>query len=152
MQVLWDRPAATVGEVVERIAPAERPAYNSVLTILRILERKGYVSHEKEGRAFVYSPVVDRQQARRGALGSLLTRFFGGSRELLVMDLLGHEHVGAAELQQVKALIEAAEQRERSAAPLTADRAVPAGDRAAVTASEVDTTPSRRPTRRSSRP
>ncbi len=84
----------------------ERPAYNSVLTVLRILERKGYVRHEKEGRAFVYSAVVDRQQARRGALSQLLSRFFNGSREQLVMDLLGHEDVDGEELQKVKALLE----------------------------------------------
>lgn len=116
MHVLWEHPGATVGEVAERIEGEARPAYNSVLTILRILERKGYVRHEKQGRAFLYSAVVDRQQARRGALGSLLSRFFGGSRELLVMDLLGHEDVDPDELRQVRSLIEQAEQKARGAA------------------------------------
>ena len=86
MHVLWEHPASTVGEVVERMVGPARPAYNSVLTILRILEQKGYVSHEKSGRAFVYSAVVDRQQARRGALSMVLSRFFNGSREALLMD------------------------------------------------------------------
>jgi BlaI family penicillinase repressor len=106
MAVLWDRPGSTVGHVVERIAGPARPAYNSVLTILRILEKKGYVAHEKEGRAFVYSAVVDRQQARRGALSHVLSRFFNGSREALVMDLLGHEDVGPDEIARVKQLLE----------------------------------------------
>jgi BlaI family transcriptional regulator, penicillinase repressor len=106
MKVLWDHPGATVGDVVERIEGPPRPAYNSVLTILRILEKKGYVSHEKDGRAFVYSALVDRQQARRGALSYLLSRFFNGSREELVMDLLGHEQIDAEELAKVKALLE----------------------------------------------
>lgn len=106
MHVLWQHPAATVGEVVEHMEGPARPAYNSVLTILRILEHKGYVTHEKQGRAFVYSPLVDRSQARRGALSHLLSRFFGGSREALVMDLLGHEDVDAAEIARVKALLE----------------------------------------------
>lgn len=106
MHVLWERPGATVGEVVEQMAGPHRPAYNSVLTILRILEKKGYVTHGKSGRAFVYSPVVDRQQARRGALAHLLTRFFNGSRETLVMDLFGHEEVGADEIEKVRALLD----------------------------------------------
>jgi predicted transcriptional regulator len=106
MQVLWDHPGSTVGEVVDRMRGPARPAYNSVLTIMRILERKGYVAHQKAGRAFVYSPIIDRQQARRGALSHLLSRFFDGSREELVMDLLGHEDVAPEELAKVKALIE----------------------------------------------
>jgi len=106
MHVLWDYPASTVGDVVERIQGPSRPAYNSVLTILRILEKKGYVTHEKDGRAFVYSAVVDRRQARRGALSHLLSRFFNGSREELVMDLFGHEEVDAHELAKIKALLE----------------------------------------------
>ena len=106
MHVLWDYPGSTVGGVVERIEGPSRPAYNSVLTILRILEKKGYVSHEKDGRAFVYSAVVDRQAARRGALSHLLSRFFNGSREELVMDLFGHEQVDAEELAKVKALLD----------------------------------------------
>jgi predicted transcriptional regulator len=105
MAVLWDRPGSTVGEVVDCMAATPKPAYNSVLTILRILESKGYVTHENQGRAFVYSPVVDRQQARRGALSQLLARFFNGSREQLVMDLLGHEEVNDDELQKIKALL-----------------------------------------------
>jgi BlaI family transcriptional regulator, penicillinase repressor len=106
MHVLWDHPGSTVGDVVERIQGPAKPAYNSVLTILRILERKRYVSHEKDGRAFVYSAVVNRQQARRGALSQLLSRFFNGSREELVMDLFGHEPVDAEELEKVKALLQ----------------------------------------------
>src|SRR6476646_4397411 len=106
MHVLWDYPGSTVGEVVDRIEGPARPAYNSVLTILRILEKKAYVTHEKDGRAVVYSAVVDRQQARRGALSHLLSRFFNGSREELVMDLFGHEPVDAEELAKIKALLE----------------------------------------------
>lgn len=108
MHVLWERPGSTVGEVIDRMDGAGKPAYNSVLTILRILEKKGHVTHEKHGRAFVYSPVIDRQQARRGALTHVLSRFFNGSREALVADLLGHEDVDADELARVKALLDRA--------------------------------------------
>ena len=96
----------TVAGVVEGIEGPDKPAYNSVLTILRILEKKGYVAHEKDGRAFVYSAVVDRQEARRGALSQVLSRFFNGSRADLVMDLFGHEQADAEELARVRALLD----------------------------------------------
>lgn len=105
MRVLWEQPGLSVGEVTERIDGPARPAYNSVLTILRILERKGYVAHEKQGRAFTYSPVIDRVQARKGALSQLLTRFFNGSREALVMDLLGHDEIDEEQLKKVRELL-----------------------------------------------
>jgi BlaI family transcriptional regulator, penicillinase repressor len=105
MSVLWDLSEATVGDVVERIEGPSRPAYNSVLTLLRILERKGYVRHEKQGRAFTYAPLVNRVEARRGALSHLLSRFFNGSREQLMMDLLGHDEVDPNQLAQVKTLL-----------------------------------------------
>jgi predicted transcriptional regulator len=108
MTVLWAHPRSTVGEVVERMDGPDRPAYNSVLTIMRILERKGYVAHEKHGRAFTYAPVVDHGQARRGALRQVLSRFFNGSRELLVMDLLGHEQMTGEQLRKVRELLESA--------------------------------------------
>lgn len=107
MDALWAQSPATVGEVVERI-PEPRPAYNSVLTIIRILERKGYVTHDKDGRRFTYSPVVDRAQARGRALTNLLGRFFGGSEELLVMHLLGRESTDAPALERLRTLLDEA--------------------------------------------
>jgi predicted transcriptional regulator len=108
MRVLWERDRATVGDVVDALNDRPRPAYNTVLTMLRILERKGYVAHEKEGRAFTYLPLVDRTQARRRALSQLLTRFFDDSPELLVLDLLGHDEADADELRRVRELVERA--------------------------------------------
>lgn len=108
MRVLWDRARATVGAVVEGIEGPHKPAYNSVLTILKILERKGYVTHEKDGRAFVYVPLIDRLQARRTAVSHLITRFFNGSPEALVLDLLGHERVGDQERRRVRELLDRA--------------------------------------------
>jgi predicted transcriptional regulator len=116
MRVLWARTRATVGQVVEALGhdgPAPRPAYNTVLTILTILERKGYVTHEKDGRAHVYVPVVDRSQARRKAVSHLVSRFFNGSPELLVLDLLGHDHPDEEQRRRIRALLDqAAEPRE----------------------------------------
>ena len=105
MDVLWTKGSATVGEIVEAL-PEERLAYSSVLTMMRILEQKGYVTHEKESRAFIYRPLVDRQQAQKNVLGYLLKRFFNNSPELLVVNLLEHEEVGSNEIKRLKHLIE----------------------------------------------
>jgi predicted transcriptional regulator len=106
MRVLWDRGRATVGEVVEAMAESPKPAYNTVLTMLRILEDKNHVRHEKVGRAFAFVPLVGRAEARRSALSHLLSRFFDNSPEALVVNLLEHESLDAAELERVRALIE----------------------------------------------
>ena len=110
MQVLWEQKRATVGDVVASLAADPPLAYSTVLTTLRILEAKGYVRHTKEGRAFVYEPVVVREEASRKALDYLVKRFFGGSCELLVMNLLKEETIGRAELRRIKKMIAESEQ------------------------------------------
>jgi predicted transcriptional regulator len=104
MQVLWSRRRATVGDIVDGL-PAPRPAYNTVLTMLRILERKGHVTHEKDGRAFVFVPLMDHGQARRRAVRQLLTRFFDDSAELLVLDLVGRGDRSPDEIRRIRELI-----------------------------------------------
>ena len=104
MQVLWDRGRATVGEVVEGLTGPRKPAYNTVLTLLRILEQKGYVKHDKSGRAFVYEPILDRSQARRRAVHHLLTRFFDDSPAALVLNLIEQDQISEADLQRVREL------------------------------------------------
>jgi predicted transcriptional regulator len=104
MRVLWARGRGTVGDVVDDLPPP-KPAYNTVLTMLRILERKGHVTHEKEGRAFTYEPLVDHGQARRRAVSHLLKRFFDDSPEELILDLLGHNHIDADDLVRIRELI-----------------------------------------------
>ncbi len=107
MRILWDVGRATVAEVVDRMKAADAPipAYNSVLTILRILERKRYVRHEKAGRAFTFEPIVDRGVARKNALTHVLAKFFDNSRELLALDLLGHERMDPDELARLRDFI-----------------------------------------------
>jgi predicted transcriptional regulator len=110
MQVLWENGRATVGDVVASLSADPPLAYSTVLTTLRILEAKGYVRHTKEGRAFVYEPVVVQEEASRKALNSLVNRFFGGSCELLVVNLLKEETIGHAELRRIKKMITESEQ------------------------------------------
>ena len=105
MKILWTRQTATVGEIVGALPAEPALAYSTVLTTLRILETKGIVRHRKEGRAFVYEPVVAREAAVTGAIRHLLTRFFDGSPELLVASLLKSEKLGSKELARLKRLI-----------------------------------------------
>jgi predicted transcriptional regulator len=105
MQILWDRGPATVGEVVSALPRRLPLAYNTVLTTLRILEQKGYVTHEKRGRAHVYAPLVDRHSAQRSAVRHLLRRFFDGSPRELVVNLLEDEKLDAGELAALRRLI-----------------------------------------------
>jgi predicted transcriptional regulator len=107
MRVLWARGRATVGEVVDALDRTPKPAYNTVLTMLRILEDKGYVTHEKAGRAFAFAPLVAEQEARRTATSHLLTRFFDNSPERLVLNLLGRDEAEPGELERLRALIDA---------------------------------------------
>lgn len=105
MDILWQKGSATVSDVASALPRKLSLAYNTVLTTLRILERKGYVTHKKQGRAFLYSPTVDRTSARKRAVKHLVSRFFNNSPELLVLNLLENEKLDAAELERLKALI-----------------------------------------------
>lgn len=106
MEVLWDRGPATVQQVQDGLSEEAPLAYNSVLTTIRILEKKGYVKHEKDGRAFVYSPLIERKEATRSEIRRLVSRFFGDSQELLVLNILEDRGVGAAELDRLRKMLQ----------------------------------------------
>jgi predicted transcriptional regulator len=80
-------------------------AYTSVLTIIRILETKGYVCHRQEGRAFLYSSCVGEAEASRSEVRHVLQRFFGNSRERLLLSLLGDEELRPDELKRLRGMI-----------------------------------------------
>jgi predicted transcriptional regulator len=101
MRVLWDAQSATVAEVAARL----KSHYSTVQTMLRILEAKGYVTHEKAGRAFTYRPLVDQTQARRRALSHLVSGMFNNSPSLLVLNVLEDERIDPRELNRLKELI-----------------------------------------------
>ncbi|MFY9674800.1 MAG: BlaI/MecI/CopY family transcriptional regulator [Terriglobales bacterium] len=106
MKVLWEKGSGTVQQVLDSID--ERPvlAYNSVLTTIRILERKGYLKHIKDGRAHVYAPVVQQEEASRSEIRRLASRFFGNSREDLVLNILEDRGVEAQELARLREMLE----------------------------------------------
>ena len=105
MNVIWKQGPATVGVVAASLSDDPPLAYSTVLTTLRILEGKGYLRHTKKGRAFVYEPVIAQEEASRTALGYLVNRFFGGLRELLVVNLLKEETISRTELRRIKKMI-----------------------------------------------
>ena len=105
MEVLWKRGPSTVADVVSALPEKLGLSYSTVLTTLRILEQKGYVRHTKEGQAYIYHPVVDRNQARGKVLQHVLSRFFDNSPELLVLKVLETEKLDAEDLQRIRRLI-----------------------------------------------
>lgn len=108
MKILWRRGESAVTDLVAAMPEGETLAYNSVLTTIRILEQKGYVEHRQEGRAFVYRPCVAEQEASRSEVRHVLSRFFGDSRERLLLSLLGDQELTADELARLKQAIERA--------------------------------------------
>ena len=110
MKILWRRGESAVNDLVASMPDGETLAYNSVLTTIRILEQKGYVDHRQEGRAFVYRPCVAEEEASRSEVRHLMIRFFGNSREQLLLSLLGDDQISKKELERLKEAI-------RNAAP-----------------------------------
>lgn len=104
MEVLWASGSGTVSEVLTALDSPKPLAFNTVQTMLRILEQKGYVRHREEGRAFRYIPVVDKAEASRNAVQSLVRRFFG-SPGALALNLLQHEDLSSDDLARIRALI-----------------------------------------------
>lgn len=119
MRILWHRGESAVTDLVAAMPEGETLAYNSVLTTIRILEQKGYVSHRQEGRAFLYTPTIAEQDASRSEVRHVLSRFFGNSRERLLLSLLGDTDVSPEELKRLREAI-------RRAAPDSASNEVSA--------------------------
>lgn len=106
MEVLWQKGPATVQHVLESLPESSPLAYNSVLTTIRILEKKGYVKHVKDGRAFVYRPLIERKEATRSEIRRLVSRFFADSHELLVLNILEDRSVDAGDLDRLRKMLE----------------------------------------------
>src|SRR5580693_2273657 len=105
MKLLWARGESVVSDLVAAMPEGETLAYTSVLTTVRILEQKGYVQHRQEGRAFVYWPCVQENEASSSEVRNVLNRFFGNSREKLVLSLLDDDGISAEELGRLREAI-----------------------------------------------
>jgi BlaI family transcriptional regulator, penicillinase repressor len=110
MNVLWQKGSGTVQQILGNLPKRPLLAYNSVLTTVRILEKKGYVKHVKDGRAHIYMPLVGRKEATRFEIRHLVNRFFENSHELLVMNILEDSSIDDEELHRLRRLLDEGEQ------------------------------------------
>ena len=110
MQVIWQNGPGTVQHILDALiytlSDSPALAYNTVLTTIRILERKGYVEHSKDGRAHVYRPLVEREEASRSEIRHLLSRFFQNSHEDLVLNILEDRGIAPEELARLRKMLE----------------------------------------------
>ena len=107
MEVFWQKGPSTVQQVLAALPKKPALAYNSVLTTVRVLEQKGYLKHSKDGRAHVYRSLVARKDATRSEIRHLLSRFFQGSHELLVLNILEDQAIDEEELKRLREMLEA---------------------------------------------
>ena len=104
MDVVWQKGPSTVQQVLDALG--DELAYNSVLTTVRILERKGYLGHVKDGRAHVYEPLIDRDDATRSEIRHLVSRFFRNSHKALLLNLLEDEAIEDEEVKRLRKMLE----------------------------------------------
>jgi predicted transcriptional regulator len=107
MNALWLKGPGTVQQVLDWLPERPPLAYNSVLTTIRILEKKGYVGHLKDGRAHVYQPLINREEASRSEIRHLVGRFFQNSHEALLLNILGDKEIDERELKRLRELLNA---------------------------------------------
>jgi BlaI family transcriptional regulator, penicillinase repressor len=105
MNVLWWKGSGTVQQVLDSIIEKPALAYNSVLTTIRVLERKGYLKHLKDGRAHVFTPLVEKKDATRSEIRHLVSRFFKNSHEQLVLNLLEDQGIGPDEIARLREML-----------------------------------------------
>jgi BlaI family penicillinase repressor len=105
MNVVWDKGQATVHDVKDAISRGRKPAYSTILTMMRKLEAKGYLEHDVDDRTYVYRATISRQTVRQGVLGDLLDRLFEGSPLLLVNSLVEQKSISEEELSEIRKLI-----------------------------------------------
>lgn len=113
LEVLWAKKQASAREVTDVLSQTKSVAYTTVQTILTILHRKGFVTHQTEGRTFIYRAAVSRAQARSSALRQLVGQFFGGSPKALAQHLLSEHEIDLADLEVLQAKIDAAQAKGR---------------------------------------
>ena len=115
MKVVWDKGVATVKEVCDAMTQTKVTAYTTILTLMGILEEKGALVHTRSGRAYVYKPVLSREQATRNQVHDVLTRFFDGNPEKMLVSVLESEVKEPEQFETVKSLLESWQQESRAA-------------------------------------
>jgi predicted transcriptional regulator len=107
MKVIWDEGVATVKDVCSALSPKRTIAYTTVLTFMKILEEKGALVHTRSGRAFVYTPILTREQAIRNHMRDSIERYFDGCPEKLLADVLNNEVISREQLGSALHILDA---------------------------------------------
>jgi predicted transcriptional regulator len=105
MNVVWEKGKATVHDVKDVLGRGRKPAYSTILTMMRKLEAKGYLEHDVDDRTYVYRPTISQQTVRHGVLGDIVDRLFEGSPSLLLNSLVEQNRISEKELKQIQKLI-----------------------------------------------
>ena len=111
MNVLWQKGPGTVQQVLDWLPEKPALAYNTVLTTVRILEKKGYVGHAKDGRAHVYEPLIERKEATRSEIRHLVSRFFRNSHDALVLNILEDSEIEGEEVERLRKMLERSQEK-----------------------------------------
>ncbi|MBK0380874.1 BlaI/MecI/CopY family transcriptional regulator [Mucilaginibacter segetis] len=104
MQILWQLKEAIVKDILEQM-PEPKPAYNTVSTVVRVLEGKGFIDHKAYGNSHVYSPVVSEEDYKKFTFDKLMNNYFGNSYKSLVSFIADEKNLGIKELDELEALI-----------------------------------------------
>lgn len=112
MQALWKIEKGVVHDVIAEL-PDPKPAYNTVSTIIRILENKGFITHESVGRTHIYEPLVERESYTSSYFNQFLNRYFDNSFQRLTSFFARKEQMSLTDLEEVKQLIEVEIQKKR---------------------------------------
>ncbi len=105
MQVLWTLEKAFVNDIIEKLVPP-KPAYNTVSTIIRILEKKGFVGHKAYGKSHQYYPLITREEYRKQFFKGFLGRYFSGSFKQLVSAFSEEDNLSLSEMEEIKKLMD----------------------------------------------
>lgn len=112
LEVLWKKKEASVRDVTEELSKKKPVAYTTILTMFKILDRKGLVKHRTEGRAFIYRPTITRGDARKQALEHLVRQFFNGSHDVLAQHLIDEHDMDLAELKSLQQKVRSTSHKE----------------------------------------
>jgi BlaI family penicillinase repressor len=105
MSVVWERGKATVHNVKDALSRGRKPAYSTILTMMRKLEAKGYLAHDVQERSYIYYPTISQEAVRHGVVGDLVERLFEGSASLLLTSLVEQNRISEKELREIQKLI-----------------------------------------------
>jgi predicted transcriptional regulator len=105
MQILWMKAPLKISDMLDLLKRSPKPAYTSLLTLVQTMEKKGYIKHQKEGKAFVYLPILQQKKFLVSEVKRIAKRLLGGSPGKLVLNLVENEQLSETEIKALKQLL-----------------------------------------------